>query len=267
MRSTSSSISRFVHEAYNELRSAAHSMTALNTTLPAEINNYLLPTERHAFSVRQHPAILIGPSALALAGLVAAIVLTNIVLPGNGDFVLAVWIAWCILFLRVIGKTISWARAFFVVSSVRLLLVTGTLSRKVGVIPIASVTDMAVQSSFSGRVLGYGNLIVEYGGLDQKAQRIEYIPYAEEFYRIVSEAIFPDLKMDSPAERAPCPVCNGDGKIFRRASKSAKVDGQTSDDRPADDLIRTREDLLAQGYVEAVCPTCDGEGTVRAESL
>jgi uncharacterized membrane protein YdbT with pleckstrin-like domain len=80
------------------------------------------------------------------------------------------------LIVRVVVKFAGWVVAFFVVSSERMLLVTGTLIRAVNTISISSVTHLAVQRSFGGRLLGYGSLIIEYGGQDQKVERIEYLP-------------------------------------------------------------------------------------------
>ncbi len=39
---------------------------------PVAINKYLLPREVQVATVRQHPAVLIGPIALALGGLLLA---------------------------------------------------------------------------------------------------------------------------------------------------------------------------------------------------
>ena len=41
-------------------------------TGPAAVNRYLLPNEQQVITVRRHPAVLIGPSVLTLAGLLAA---------------------------------------------------------------------------------------------------------------------------------------------------------------------------------------------------
>jgi len=67
-------------------------------TGPAAVNRYLLPNEQQVITVRRHPAILIGPSILALAGLLAAGVLTATVLHGNRPLITAIWIAWLVLF-------------------------------------------------------------------------------------------------------------------------------------------------------------------------
>jgi membrane protein YdbS with pleckstrin-like domain len=159
-------------------------------TGPAAVNRYLLPNEQQVITVRRHPAVLIGPSALALAGLLAAGILTATVLHGNGALVTAVWIAWIVLFARMIWKAINWAVDFFVVTSHRILLTSGVLTRKVAMMPLTKVTDMSFQRSFAGRLLGFGEFIVESAGQDQALRNIDHIPYPEQLYLEVCGMLF-----------------------------------------------------------------------------
>ncbi len=133
----------------------------------ADVEKYLLPHEQEIIAVRQHPAVLIGPSVLALDGLLAAGVLTATILHGNGSLVTVVWIAWLALFARMIWKAVNWADTFFVVTSRRMLLVSGVLVRKVAMLPLVKVTDMSFHRSSTGRLLGFGEFIIESAGSDQ----------------------------------------------------------------------------------------------------
>jgi uncharacterized membrane protein YdbT with pleckstrin-like domain len=157
---------------------------------PAAVNRYLLPNEQQVITVRRHPAVLIGPSVLALAGLLAAGVLTATVLHGNQALVTVVWIAWLVLFGRMIWKAINWAVDFFVVTSHRILLTSGVLTRKVAMMPLTKVTDMSFQRSFAGRLLGFGEFIVESAGQDQALRNIDHIPYPEQLYLEVCGMLF-----------------------------------------------------------------------------
>jgi Bacterial PH domain len=157
---------------------------------PAAVNRYLLPNEVQVITVRRHPAVLIGPSVLALAGLLAAGVLTATVLHGNQALVYAVWIGWLVLFGRMIWKAINWSVAFFVVTSHRILLASGVLTRKVAMMPLTKVTDMSFQRTFSGRLLGFGEFIVESAGQDQALRNIDHIPYPEQLYLEVCGMLF-----------------------------------------------------------------------------
>src|SRR5258708_39275496 len=123
-------------------------LPARGATGPAAVTRYLLPNEQQVITVRRHPAVLIGPSVLALAGLLAAGVLTATVLHGNNVLVYAVWIGWLRLVGRMIWKGINWAVDFLVVSSHPNLLTSGGLTRKVATMPLTNVTDMSFQRAF-----------------------------------------------------------------------------------------------------------------------
>lgn len=165
-------------------------LPARGATGPAAVNRYLLPNEQQVITVRRHPAVLIGPSVLALVGLLAAGVLTATVLHGNNVLVYTVWIGWLVLFGRMIWKAINWAVDFFVVTSHRILLTSGVLTRKVAMMPLTKVTDMSFQRTFAGRLLGFGEFIVESAGQDQALRNIDHIPYPEQLYLEVCGMLF-----------------------------------------------------------------------------
>ena len=156
----------------------------------AAVNRYLLPNEQQVITVRRHPAVLIGPSLLTLGGLIVAGVLTATVLQGNGALVTVVWLAWLVLFVRMIWKAVNWAVDFFVVTSHRILLTSGLLTRKVAMMPLTKVTDMSFQRTFAGRLLGFGEFIVESAGQDQALRNIDHIPYPEQLYLEVCGMLF-----------------------------------------------------------------------------
>ena len=166
-------------------------------TVPASVNRYLLPHERQVISVHEHPAVLIGPIALVLAGLAIAGLLTNYVTHGNGTAILVIWLVWLVLLLWLVVKIWDWAVNYFVVTSQRLLLAQGVIVRKVGMLPLAKVTDMSFQRSTIGRILGYGEFIVESAGQDQALRNVRFIPYPEQLYLEVCGLIF---KEEEPAD-------------------------------------------------------------------
>jgi uncharacterized membrane protein YdbT with pleckstrin-like domain len=102
-----------------------------------------------------------------------------------------VWIAWLVLFARMIWKAIDWAVTFIVVTPQRMLLTSGVLFRKVAMMPLAKVTDMSFHRSFLGRLLGFGEFILESAGQDRALTNIDYIPYPEQLYLAVCALIFP----------------------------------------------------------------------------
>jgi membrane protein YdbS with pleckstrin-like domain len=158
----------------------------------AAVQNHLLPHERRVIIVRRHPAILIGPSVLALAGPVAAAVLTATALHGNVPLITAVWTVWLLLFIRLIWKAANWNNSFFVVTSGRLILLSGVLTKKVDMLPLTKVTDMSFRRPYIGRLLGFGAFVVESAGLDRTLQTIDYVPYPEQLYLEICGLIFKD---------------------------------------------------------------------------
>ena len=166
-------------------------------TVPASVNRYLLPHERQVITVHQHPAVLIRPIFEVLVGLAIAGWLSNSVANGNGTAILVIWLLWGILLLRLVVKIFDWGVTYFVVTSQRFLLATGLVSRKVNMMPLAKVTDMSFQRSPMGRILGYGEFILESAGQDQALNRVDHLPYPEQLYLEVCGLIFKD-KDESP---------------------------------------------------------------------
>ena len=166
-------------------------------TVPASVNRYLLPHERQVISVHEHPAVLIGPIALVLLGLAVAGLLSNYVAHGNVDAILIIWGLWVILLGWFGFKVWAWSVDYFVVTSQRLLLAQGFVVRKVGMLPLSKVTDMSFQRSWIGRILGYGEFVVESAGQDQALRNVKFIPYPEQLYLEVCGLIF---KEEEPAD-------------------------------------------------------------------
>jgi len=148
---------------------------------PREVDKYLLLHEREhqVITVRMHPAVLVAPVALALGGLIVAVVLNGSVLSGQRAIMMIVWVGWLILFLWALVKAATWSVEYFVVTSRRMILTSGLLTRKVAMMPLNKVTDMSFQRSLGGRLFGYGEFILESAGQDQALRNIPFIPYPE----------------------------------------------------------------------------------------
>jgi uncharacterized membrane protein YdbT with pleckstrin-like domain len=161
-------------------------------TVPASVNRYLLPHERQVITVHQHPAVLIRPIFEVLVGLAIAGWLTTVFAKNNGIAILIIWILWGLVFLRLAIKVFEWGETYFVVTSQRFILATGLLTRKVNMMPLSKVTDMSFQRSTMGRILGYGEFILESAGQDQALNKIDHLPYPEQLYLEVCGLIFKD---------------------------------------------------------------------------
>lgn len=163
---------------------------------PVSVSKYLLPREVQVATVRRHPAILIVPTVQAVGGLLVAAILSATILHRDKVLLYIVWLAWLVLLLRMVWCAINWAVDYFVVTSERMLLTEGLFSRKVAMMPLTKVTDMSFRRSFAGRLLGYGEFIVESAGQDQAFRTVEYIPYPEQLYLLVCGMLFPSSADD-----------------------------------------------------------------------
>ncbi len=159
-------------------------------TVPASVNKYLLPNERQVITVHQHPAVLIMPILYVLVGLAAAGFLSSSVTHGNSTAILVIWLLWVLVVLWLGYKVFDWVRTYFVVTSRRLVLSTGVFNQKVNMMPLAKVTDMSFQRTATGRLLGYGEFIIESAGQDQALSNVSFIPYPEQLYLEVCALIF-----------------------------------------------------------------------------
>lgn len=158
--------------------------------VPHTVERHLLPHERQVLTVRFHPAVLIKPVAITLAALAVALLIS--LAPVSGLVRLVIWL----IFLGVLGwlgyQIWCWLEDYFVVTSQRLLLTTGLLSRTVNMMPLGKVTDMSFKRSAWGRILGYGEFVVESAGQDQALRNIRHLPYPEQLYLEVCGLIFKD---------------------------------------------------------------------------
>jgi membrane protein YdbS with pleckstrin-like domain len=201
---------------------------------PAAVNKYLLPHEHQVITVRKHPAVLIGPIAIALAGLLIALVLGTTVLRDSHGGIVVLVLAVVGLLLYLGFKTWEWSEDYFVVTSDRMLQASGVFTRRIAMMPLVKVTDMSFQRSTLGRLLGFGEFILESAGQDQALRNIDHVPYPEQLYLEICALIF-------PAEKIPCPQCDGQGI-----------------------LIQQNEDGEETTYL---CPLCKGRKTVTSDNL
>lgn len=157
--------------------------------VPHTVERHLLPHERQVLTVRFHPAVLIKPVSISLGALAIALVVS--VIPHLDAIIkLVVWV----LFLFVLGylfvRVWAWLDDYFVVTSQRLIMTTGLINREVNMMPLGKVNDMSFKRSPWGRVLGYGEFVVESAGKDTVFHNVSPLPYPEQLYLEVCGLIF-----------------------------------------------------------------------------
>jgi uncharacterized membrane protein YdbT with pleckstrin-like domain len=156
---------------------------------PREVDEYLLPTERRVIRVRQHWAVM--ASNLAQTGVFLLIMVAlKTYLPANVvvhnlTFYLSLGAV-----VRFTVQTILWWIERIVITDKRVMIAQGIIVHNVGMMPLGKVTDLTFQRSLSGRMLGYGTMVVESAGQIQALNRIDYMPRPEEIYEALSELVF-----------------------------------------------------------------------------
>ncbi len=153
---------------------------------PASVDRYLLPSERSCITVRMHPAVLAGPFIAASGGLVAARELAR--RSGRPDIV---WGAYLLLLLDFSRRVAGWPVTYFVVTNERMLLIRGSLSRTVATMPLEKATDLTLQRTILGRLLGYGSLSVVSPARRQAFRKVRHLPYPEQLYLEVAGLLSP----------------------------------------------------------------------------
>ena len=157
----------------------------VETGPPTSVNRYLLPQERSVITVRMHPATLAGPLILAVGGLLAARKLTS--RSARPDIVRG---AYLLLPLHFLYRAAAWPETYLAVTTERMVLIRGPLSRTAAAMPMDKVTGLTLQRTVLGRLLGYGTLIADCQGRRQAFRKIRYVPYPEQLYLEISSLLW-----------------------------------------------------------------------------
>ena len=169
-------------------------------SVPASVNRYLLPHERSCITVRKHPAELAGPLILVSGGLLAAGELTRRSVRPK-----IVWGAYLPVLLYFLQRVAARQATYFTVTDNRMILVSGFVVRKVAMMPLTRVTDMSFRRSALGRLLGYGEFIIESAGQEQALRTINFLPYPEQLYLEVCGLVFPGAVAETQQDEDDLP--------------------------------------------------------------
>lgn len=163
---------------------------------------YLADAEILVMEVRRHPAVLIGPVGAAVVVAAAAAAAGFVTSPARGsdpvDVVAGVVAA--AFALRAAWRWWEWRVDRIVVTDRRIFEVSGLVTRRVASMPLGKVTDMTYRRSLLGRILGYGDLLVESAGQRQALDRIDFLPKPDHFYRTVTSLVTGDPSPPPPDE-------------------------------------------------------------------
>ncbi len=170
---------------------------------PQHLNRYLLDAEKVVIAVRRHPAQVLEPVVSAVGGLVVVLWLQLRIPPDLGLLADLLWPAWVLLLGRAVVRLMLWRADWFVATDSRLLLTYGIVTRKVAMMPLAKVTDMSYNRSPVGRMLGYGEFVLESAGQDQALRVVSWLPNPDELYRLICAEIFDPRRRGGRRPGAP----------------------------------------------------------------
>jgi len=175
---------------------------------------HLLPYEAVVAAERRHWARLLEPIGSVVLGLIVGVWLdTN--LPQNVPLARdVIWLGWLALLLRLIYRIVEWRTDWFVATNKRVLLTYGVFTRKVAMMPLLKVTDMSYNRSILGRVVGYGEFVLESAGQDQALRTVSYQPRPDELYEEICQEIF------GTSPPPPPPPPGGAGPAWRSGPSS-----------------------------------------------
>lgn len=140
---------------------------------------------------RRHVAVLLRPALHALLAVLVSGVVGLVTSPQEGADLIDTLLGLVAIFFaaRLAWRMWEWWVDRIVVTDRRIFEVSGIVTRKVASMPLAKVTDMTYQRSLLGRLLGYGDFVVESPGQRQGIYRIDHLRKPDDFYRTVTSLV------------------------------------------------------------------------------
>lgn len=149
------------------------------------VRKYLSSGEDVLTVQRRHWAVLLGPGALLVGGLLVGVALDAVPLPS-----ILAWLVWAAAAGFFGWHFLEWWFGRFVVTDRRFMLVTGLIIRRVAMMPLARVTDMSYLRSPIGRILGYGEFVLESAGQEQALRDVAFVARPDWLYRETCDLLF-----------------------------------------------------------------------------
>ncbi|HEY7483712.1 MAG TPA: PH domain-containing protein [Streptosporangiaceae bacterium] len=153
------------------------------------IRKYLMGHEENHMTVRRHPASLMVPVGITFGGFVAVGAVNT--WAGNSEATMFLWWAWLALLAWLVWKLIAWTMLYFIITEYRVILISGVLNRRVAMMPLGKISDVSLDRSVLGRMLGYGTIVLESTGQEQALRNVVFMPYPEQLYLDISMMVFP----------------------------------------------------------------------------
>jgi membrane protein YdbS with pleckstrin-like domain len=169
--------------------------------VPSPISaRYLFPTEKYRGEWRRHwvhlmPWYVVGTLATFIMGLASGM-LTKSDYESRGTAVTVTVLVWLLILGFVGWKILDWYMDRFILTNKRIMLIQGVITRSVAMMPLGRVTDMKYAQTPMGRMLNYGEFIIESAGQDQALRNVPHLPNPNELYLQMCEEMYEPEAVD-----------------------------------------------------------------------
>ena len=165
--------------------------------------------EEVILDLRPHWAFFLGRAAVLLLAVVALIVAAAL---GAHDLVLlALGVVVLVALARLVTRYLRWTTSEFVVTTDRLILRSGIVSKRGIEIPLERVNTVFFHQRFGERLLRYGDLVVESGG-ERGRQVISDVPHPERVQSVIHGAM--EDEEDGRDRTVSAPVATDRESVF-----------------------------------------------------
>lgn len=154
-------------------------------------DKYLASGEKVMFSCRQHPVILVKPVVLWVLAILVGSLVGFASSPSTSQGFTDRLAGFLVLGITVYSavKVAQWWWARYVVTDQRVLFVEGIIARKVSSVPLEKVTDTTFSRTVWGRLIGYGDLLLDSPGERPGLDTLFHLPKPDEVYRLVASLV------------------------------------------------------------------------------
>jgi uncharacterized membrane protein YdbT with pleckstrin-like domain len=136
------------------------------------------------YTTRRHPIVLAKQFGIWFGIMVATLFLT--VRDGrNGPIDGMAGIIFLLATLYFVGSIAEWWIDEYVITNKRVIKVEGIITRKISTIPLGKITDTSYRRTWLGRILGYGDMVLDTPGQDKYLPMLYKLSKPDEVYKTI----------------------------------------------------------------------------------
>lgn len=144
--------------------------------------------EHVVMELREHPKALVWPTAVLLAALVGAVAVMTLVPEGVGRWV-GLGVLVLVAVVWVVVPWLKWRTTSFSVTSQRIAMRSGLVTRVGRDIPLYRINDVAMEKGIVDRMFGCGTLVVS-DATEKQGMVLPDVPDVEDVHRRLQELLF-----------------------------------------------------------------------------